>query len=216
VVRQEEPVRLRCFRPPAITRVSRLLRAEALPVFFDVNTFVAEVMTPLHWDRWSDSARYLHKDDIRFQNIGTLRISADDIKLFKTAGKVTARIRNIDFVMSNVDKPMKQFPTHPFPALVCMKAQEYSSSATTSLHIRNGVSKELEEDLRYLTAPVKKFLDDKIANPNFKGFSITELQRLANTVRVAPRPDRPLLPLKPTKKNMDKLVAALAHEEDDG
>jgi hypothetical protein len=182
------------------------LRAEALPVFFDVNTFVAEVATPIHRTH-TNISWYLQQEDIRFQNTGTLRISAGDIKLFKSTGKVTARIRNLDFVMTDAIKAIKHFPTYPFPVVVCMRAQAHGQTAATSVHIRAKLSEDYADDLRYLVAPVKKFLDDKITNPDFKGLSIMELQRLANTVRVPPKPGCYTLRLKLGKKKRAELAA---------
>jgi hypothetical protein len=209
VVVQDEPVRLRCFRPPAITRVCRRLRAEALPVFFDVNTFAAEVIAPVRWDYYAmATAQYLRKDDVRYQSIGTLRISADSIKLFKVTEKVTARIRNLDFVMVDIDAQRKHMSVEFLPAVVCMRSQGQGQNAAVSVHIRKGHFGDYEEDVRYLTHPVKKFLNDKMANPNFKGLTITELQRLANTVRVARKQGRPLLPLRLSKKKQQELATA--------
>ncbi len=110
--KKDGPVQLQRFRPPAITQVSQQIRAEDLPVFFDVNLPVAEVAAPvptcgtvcrsyLVLCYYGPAARtgYLEKADTWFKHTGSVRLSPIRRQLFKQAGAVSARMKNIAIVL---------------------------------------------------------------------------------------------------------------------
>ena len=86
---RDEVLPLRRFKPPAITRVCRQLRMEGLPVFFDVNTFAAEVKATYYSTIVYNNGLqggFLAAEDIRYDEAGTLRLRRDIISLLALLG----------------------------------------------------------------------------------------------------------------------------------
>jgi hypothetical protein len=193
---RELPLRLRRFKPPAIARVSRQLRWEALPVFFDINTFVAEIVVPFSYRLDGNLAtfgQFIHNKDDRFKRTGTLQLTQDTMGLFKLSGKATARVRKLIVVFVDASKLTWRYRQTNvyFPTRLLVKAGSSSTQAyrqTTSLNItRAEFQKLFAEDLAYLMKPVEDFVDKIASGPDFKGFSIPDLKKLAHTVRQPPR-----------------------------
>ncbi|KAK5115155.1 hypothetical protein LTR85_009913 [Meristemomyces frigidus] len=200
VVRGSGALRIRNFNPPAITRASKQLRAESLPVFFDVNTFVAEIKTKwtLTLDRYAPGTLSLlpwigvfflsaHK---RYKQVGTLKLRQETISYFKRAGAGTARIKNLDVcVLEAVEAYPNGF--RYLDVIISMRSEEgRPGSATVSVYISEQNARYTEEvmkDLRHITTTVKAVLETAIAKPDFNGLSVAELKRVANAFRVEAR-----------------------------
>ena len=177
----DTPLRLRHMAPPAICCVSKQLRLESLPIFFDVNTFVVTVRAP-----YSRSMRgFIAPEDRRYKRTGTLQLCRRDLKLIRACGKSTVRIKNQDIaVLSRYGSYTKK--RCPQDGVVSLRMPHFSRKPTVSSLARNRYGDELE-DLLHIIAPAKAFLDAKIAERGFSGLCLRDLKRLAKTLRVLPR-----------------------------
>jgi hypothetical protein len=198
-------VRLRSFQTPAVARVCRQLRVEALPIFFAINLFVAEVRTPIELTHLEYEGyvyvHYLAASDPRLKQVGKIQLTDDAAAFFDVHKGL--RIRNLDLVLERFTYEVEWYITrknfdHHHSAMVSMRSspglQKQSSSVvidqTDKPHYSGNRWEEYVKDLEYLTAPGKEYLDQKCAESDSKGLSIIEIQQLASTVCVAPRPGR--------------------------
>ncbi|KAK5168802.1 uncharacterized protein LTR77_006111 [Saxophila tyrrhenica] len=108
----------RTLKPPAITRVSQLVRQESMPVYFDVNSSVIEVTTPHGGLRSGSFPGFLRQTDRRFMNTGRLEMPKVVYSFLRDAGKVAARIKDLHIHFDPVSS-LKEFDiqTHHHPSL---------------------------------------------------------------------------------------------------
>ena len=96
-------LRLRSFATPALSRTSRQLRQECLPVWFAINTFVAEVKSTFLGISVCAShgpkAEYITEKDKRFKRLGSLDLDPIVNRLLATCPPSMVRLKNIDFCM---------------------------------------------------------------------------------------------------------------------
>ena len=79
-----------------------------------------------------------------------------------------------------------------------------------SCHVGKGhrYNDETVRDLQHITEPAKTFLEERIAKPGYSGLSISQMKRLANTLRVAPRDGAEKAQFKPKKQKTDDVTSA--------
>lgn len=100
--------RLRNFVTPALARASSQLRQESLPVWFAINTFVAEVKSTFLGMSFCSShgtrAEYISEDDTRYRRLGNLDLSSVVTGLLATRSPKMIRLKNVDFCMLSADE----------------------------------------------------------------------------------------------------------------
>lgn len=101
--------RLRNFVTPALARASSQLRQESLPVWFAINTFVAEVKSTFLGISFCSShgtrAEYISEKDTRYRRLGNLDLTSVVTGLLATRCPRMIRLKNVDFcMMSAVEK----------------------------------------------------------------------------------------------------------------
>ena len=191
----EIPLRLRRFKPAGITRATRQLRAESLPIFFDINLFVAEVKSTLKYGTW-----FISPTDARFKNAGTLRLSRDIISLFSISGKQTVRIRNLLLIATDYEDSTPGVPFY-YNTMVALRTLETPLRGQVSCH--SGLEwagfddEENTKNIKHLIQPARTFLESLVSEPGFRGLSLADLKQLANKLRVVPRAGAALLEVAP-------------------
>lgn len=187
---------LRRLKPPAITRVSRQLRSEATPVYFDVNHFTIEITLPytigFHTDGPSRfNASFLRETDSRSRKTGTLQLPREIRAFFKGAGPVAARIKNLptDFVLLGDLKggDRRGYVTFPLFTVrlshdmdpVVLRDQLYFASPEDC--------QEYDDDIDYFGDPVVLSIEAQTTRPGYSGLTIGDVRQLARTVRCEPK-----------------------------
>ena len=197
-------LRIRFFVPAAITRASRQLRAESLPIFFDVNVFLLEIRASYTY------GRFITPQDTRFKQAGTLRLRQETIKLLKGSGPNAVRVKNLCLEVQDyyahrgraADRRergygyacvMLETPTVPKDARIerYMRSNTYGGGKPTYF-----------DDMEYITSTAAKFLERMIAKQGYNGLSAKDMQMLANTLRVEPSEDCEVHPVREKRKRL--------------
>lgn len=183
VVYRPWSMRLRHFKPPDITRVSRQLRNEALCIFFDVNTFVAEIRTSY----CSRGGLFFPDTHKIFKQVGTFRLRQEVISMFKLSSKQIARIKSIDICLLDAEN-LRGLPDHLNAVVSVRCASRSPGDRLVTTHVRDEPfrQKTYVHDLQYITNRAKASLETAMAKAEFNGFSIADLKKIANVLRVEP------------------------------
>ncbi len=195
---RDTTVRLWRFQPPALARVNRRLRGEALSVYFGANVFVAEISAPykpfysaerpVHWPRGA----FMLDTDVAVGEVGVLRLSRDTTFSFEALGKSMAYIKNLDVVLCWDPRSGTERERYKMyhDLVVSMRSSSTLDSdkptvtVSRELHPDRGTADEAHyvDDMKKLAAPLKDFLDRKIAQEGFQGLTVSDMQQLAKTV----------------------------------
>ncbi|KAF2173717.1 hypothetical protein M409DRAFT_15991 [Zasmidium cellare ATCC 36951] len=200
--------RLRCFTTPALSRVCQQLRRETLPVFFYVNTFVAEVKSSFIGCSGSSYRNrkpcYVENDERRFHSLGLLSIAGDVNPLSWERYARTAIFRNIDFVLMNPSDSCTGEPKHEKAVL------SLRSGLTISLHVRLGKARSALECyyLHELLKRGRKVIFDNTFKAGILGLSFKHLRDVAAAFRLEQGPRLAVLPTTAHPKKAARNTAA--------
>ncbi|KXT03016.1 hypothetical protein AC578_683 [Pseudocercospora eumusae] len=169
---------------PNITRVSKKVREETLPLFFATTSFRLSLASDFY-NRYRPDAEYKSKREI--QRSGTLHIKQEVKKTLGFAGNKIL-IGNIDFVVCNAadwrsyDRDWgMQSDIAVFSARVRLDqgnvvvGMSYGEAANN----RPELSDAIDEVMDDMKAVIEKFSGRK----NFQGFSMRDLEQIVKTLR---------------------------------
>lgn len=197
---REDDVFLRNFKPPGICRVSRLMRQESLPIFFEVNIFVVEVPAPIvlrqvhHGLIFSTTrALFFRTTDSRFTHTGVPLLDPGRSELLRNP-EFKLLLPNIDLIPLNFEIP-PGWPRLHLNAVVSLRATRANIQSRTAHYVHGSLvgsaarssEPRFEADLRHVTIGAASFVRAQAQQNDFRGLSPSESSGLAGTVRVDPR-----------------------------
>lgn len=196
-----EPLRLRELEPPAITRVSRQIRHESIPVFFDANDFIAELAAPYSFYggyNWAlggyTRGRFLPETDSRWKQTCRLQIPQDIHTFFRDAGKLAARMKNLEYRIYSVRTVhARNSPNHYGFMLRLTLGTQPTVRFEGRDSIANSAQQHFDEDCEYLTEEAVKLMRSYTAKAGYCGMSIAEIRKVAQSFRQVPRDGAPHL-----------------------
>lgn len=209
VLKEDGVLSFRELNPATICRVSRVIRKEALAIFFDVNIFkvvirasyVARDGRRRYFVSHNNTAGFVRTEDDRFHRAGTLRLPLPVIAWLRSTGPETnaVRVRNLDVELHDIHGWNHIFS--PGHAAVSMRYDKKTRErVVTSRVSRETVTRYYDDsvvaDMQYIASAVTTFLNYQRERPHFDGLDYKDLMLLANTLRVEPRAGAKLKDLK--------------------
>ncbi len=205
------------FRLPTIARTCKQVRSESLAVFFDINTFHVRITAPFVGQPISVSGvrtqrgLYFDPKDRRRSRTGILRLPPQVSPFLNSAeGKAIARFRNLELVIQQIESgpgfselvipegtPWATLSLRSTPTESISSPSPGQSPVFTCKYQRNLMTPwgqhatyvASNQDMDYLSTPAKAIINEKLAEPVFRGLTIKELHKLANSVRRPAPPD---------------------------
>ncbi|KAF7197818.1 hypothetical protein HII31_00907 [Pseudocercospora fuligena] len=171
---------------PAITRVSKQIRQETLPLFFATTSFrldVCSYFTPNHDVR----LRWPYTSAAQISNSGTLHIKQEVKKAIRYAGD-KALIRNIEFYVCHArDWRASDRMRGINPSFVVFTAKikvergnlMVDVGLSSDLRDRSGVSDSITAVMGDMKATIEKASNKE----DFEGFSLRDLEQIVKTLR---------------------------------
>lgn len=179
--------RLRCFATPALSRVSQQLRQETLPVFFYVNTFVAEVKTSFvscsSRSASKAKANYIRHDHWRFKYLGLVSIAGDVNPLSWLYYAKKALFKNLDIVLLH---PYNTYGGHVRHESAVLSLR-FGAQVKITTHVnmdstRTKLERRYLEKLLRLAEGVMRY---HTSVPDSQGLLFRRLESVAETFRYA-------------------------------
>ncbi|KAK5168799.1 uncharacterized protein LTR77_006108 [Saxophila tyrrhenica] len=176
----EVPLRLRALKPPAITRVSRQVRSESIPVYFDVNTFVVQTTAPYTgWILYQGRASrgtFLRQTTKRWERTGLLRLPQKIHGFFRDAGLIAAKIKNLEFRLQALQRPEERDaaadvgdPIRDFIVrLEHGKQPDLVGCGGPAVAVGN-YQAQVDEDWKWLWEPLVESMKEQISMPGYQG-----------------------------------------------
>lgn len=177
-----KPLRLKNFLTPSISRVSRQLRHECLPVFFKINSFVAEVRSTFMgfaWEATGYNPRYADRRYLEYSRTGAVSLKKDVCPLMNSYWASLARFTSLDFVL-----------LHPFDAkdgrTIHRNAVLSVRGRVASVQARPSTSRKRLQDyvhLRYILSLGAKVVQGLARDCRFSGLSFENIKAVAAAFR---------------------------------
>ncbi|KAM3414154.1 hypothetical protein BST61_g10812 [Cercospora zeina] len=181
--------RLRNFVTPALARTSTQLRQESLPVWFAINTFVAEVKSSFLGISFCSShgtrAEYISENDTRYRRLGNLDQTSIVTGLLATQPPRMIRLRNIDFCMMSADSKRDRTRSDRFAVLSVRDGRPVRITA----HVGGGTSSEYSKHVHHVFESGRTFLEELVSDPDYQGLYMRHVKDVAAAFRA-----KPLLP----------------------
>lgn len=183
-----KPIHLAAAFAPPITRVSKQLRAEALPVFFAENSFTVEVTsnitTGTHIRGYNPSApQTLMRDTTYYPQEVLLWVGSAErsgrLVIHRWLHKVPSQLvafRNIKLTIVPADRHRMMVRGMSDPDLIVRATREGAKVTIRSLFAAR------EDLLRGARISLRQISE----KPGFRGFSMEDLQMVADTFKVLP------------------------------
>ena len=177
--------RLRCFTTPALSRVCRQLRNETLPIFFYLNTFVAEVKSTFigyaGYDYDGRHPQYVERCSRNYQTTGVVSIASDVNPLRLERHAVRARFLNIDFCLMHPNEDVYGNPKYE-QAVLSLRYRQ----AEPTVHVQPNMWRGHEKDhfeLHRVLEEAKAVLKAIIATTRHEGLTFEQVQDTAMAFR---------------------------------
>ncbi|KAF2213753.1 hypothetical protein CERZMDRAFT_96575 [Cercospora zeae-maydis SCOH1-5] len=187
--------RLRNFVTPALARTSAQLRQESLPVWFAINTFVAELKSSFLGLSFCSShgtrAEYISENDTRYRRLGNLDLDPIVTRLLATCPPRMIRLRNLDFCMKSADSKRDRTRSDRFAVLSVRDGRPVRITA----HVGGGSSSEYSKHVHHVFESGRSFLEQLVSDPDYQGLYMLHVKDVAAAFRV-----KPLLPESPPEK----------------
>jgi hypothetical protein len=167
---------------PAITRVSRLVRHEALAAFFEINYFLVAIYTPYQISgHRNEIGRFLPANHERNDLFGTLRISGLTSNALNTLGAAKAKFRRMDIwlwcaVQANEDW---------MRGGVAVRLTNRMPNSVKMLSPRGRYTiQDIDKD--YFLQPLHQAVKEHVEKNRSGGIALKDLQSMAQTVNLPP------------------------------
>ncbi|EME82665.1 uncharacterized protein MYCFIDRAFT_196169 [Pseudocercospora fijiensis CIRAD86] len=173
---------------PTITRVSRQIRQETLPLFFATTHFRLVVASDFN-NRFDPDAEY--KSTIEIQNAGTTHIKQKVKKTLRLAGN-KALIRNINLVVCDARDWRRsgqgQGNWGGYDGLfTAFSAEIRLGQGNLVVNMSRGMGArdwaELSDTIDDVMADTKAAIENVAGKENFQGFSLRDLEQIVKTLR---------------------------------
>ncbi|KAI5364238.1 hypothetical protein Slin14017_G062020 [Septoria linicola] len=180
--------RIRNFATPALARTSQQLRAESLPVWFAINTFVAEVKSNFlgisACATHGNKAEYIAEQDTRYRRLGKLDLSAVVAGLLATCPPSTIKLKNIDFCCLSAGSRRDRLRSDRFAMLSVRDGRP----VRITTHVGGGTSDEYTKHVLRMFDHGQKYLQQLVAKPEYQGLYMLQVKDIAAAFRAEAPP----------------------------
>jgi hypothetical protein len=182
---QDERINLFDVKLPAITRVSRLIRHEALATFFEINHFLVGIHTPYQIIRHGPSVgQFLPTNHERSGLFGTIRLSGLTSATLNSVGAAGVKFRRLDIWPRCAVEASALWVRGG----VLVRLAGEVPIAITYVFFGFGQEEARErEDTNYFLQPLQQALEEHIQKNGSEGITFQSLQHIARTVNLPPR-----------------------------
>ncbi|KXT08398.1 hypothetical protein AC579_7310 [Pseudocercospora musae] len=170
---------------PAVTRVSKQIRQETLPLFFATTSFRLDVASYLAPNPGGRTGHYTSR--ARYQNSGKLHIKQEVKKAIRCAGD-KALIRNIEFYVCNArDWRARDRIRGIDPSFVVftakIKVEKGNLMLDVSLNSSSGDQSGMSDSVAAAMADMKAAIENASTKQDFQGFSLQDLEQIVKILR---------------------------------
>ncbi|KAK3058305.1 hypothetical protein LTR09_001383 [Extremus antarcticus] len=182
-------------KPPAITRANRQIRAEAIPVYFEVNTFEVDMVVPYSGYRslygrfhgQPHRGKFLSQDDPRWQRTGKLGIPPQVLSFVENAGALDAWMRDVILNVKGTRALEPDRWTHEY-VIRLQHGKHMEVKPFRQGRFEDDVDRQnFNGDWAYIWKLVAQALADRSTRLDNRGFGVAELQDIVALFRRAPR-----------------------------